>query len=231
MKPWILGLATLAASSCLPAVGRDGEPSSRQVVACVGDSITFGSGASRGKSYPSQLQAMLGDGWKVGNFGVSGRTLLRKGDRPYWKEKAYQKALSSAPDHVIIMLGTNDTKPQNWTHEKEFDRDYRDLVRSFLDLPCKPKVFVCRPCPVPEPGNWGINETNIQLEIPRINAIAKDLNLGIIDMHAALEKHPEFLPDRVHPNDDGARLMAAAAYTALTGKPAPTQKPEPALAE
>ena len=55
-------------------------------VACVGDSITQGSGAQKGKSYPAQLQGLLGEGYLVGNFGVSGRTLLKKGDFPYWKE-------------------------------------------------------------------------------------------------------------------------------------------------
>lgn len=204
-----------------------------KAVACVGDSITFGAGASKGKSYPSQLQEMLGSGWKVGNFGVSGRTMLRKGDHPYWSEKAYQDALSSEPDYVIIMLGTNDTKPHNWKHERHFAKDCRDLAKSFLDLPGRPKVFLCRPCPVPEPGNFGINEINLQRQIPRIDAVARTLKLDVIDMHAALAGHPEFLPDRVHPNDDGARLMAAAAFAAITGKPAPAEPPtpEPALTE
>ena len=83
-------------------------------VACVGDSITQGAGAAKGKSYPTQLQEMLGDEWKVMNYGLGGRTLMDRGNRPYMKEKAYQEALASAPDVVIIMLGTNDTKPQNW---------------------------------------------------------------------------------------------------------------------
>ena len=127
-------------------------------VACVGDSITQGAGAKSGQSYPSQLQALLGDGYQVGNFGVSGRTLLKKGDFPYWKEKKYQAALAMEPAIVIIMLGTNDTKPQNWKHEAEFDADYRELVKSFQSLKSKPKVFVCRPVPVPGKGNFGINE-------------------------------------------------------------------------
>src|SRR5579863_8364775 len=58
-------------------------------IACVGDSITAGLGVATGKSYPSQLQALLGDKWQVQNFGVSGRTLLKKGDHPYWIEKAF----------------------------------------------------------------------------------------------------------------------------------------------
>ncbi len=122
-------------------------------VACVGDSITQGSGAQKGKSYPAQLQGLLGEGYQVGNFGVSGRTLLKKGDFPYWKEKKYQDALAMEPAIVVIMLGTNDTKPQNWKFEAEFDADYRELVKSFQALKSKPKVFVCRPVPVPGKGN------------------------------------------------------------------------------
>jgi len=187
-------------------------------VACVGDSITQGAGAKSGQSYPSQLQALLGEGYQVGNFGVSGRTLLKKGDFPYWKEKKYQDALAMEPAIVVIMLGTNDTKPQNWKFEAEFDADYRELVKSFQALKSKPKVFVCRPVPVPGQGNYGINEENIQKEIPRVDALAKELGCGVIDMHAALAKTPELLPDRVHPNTAGAGEMAKAAAKAIAGK-------------
>jgi lysophospholipase L1-like esterase len=187
-------------------------------VACVGDSITQGVGAKSGQSYPAQLQALLGEGYKVGNFGVSGRTLLKQGDFPYWKENKYKAALAMEPAIVIIMLGTNDTKPQNWKHEAEFAADYRELVKSFQSLKSQPKVFVCRPVPVPGKGNYGINEENIQKEIPRVDALAKELGCGVIDMHAALEKFPEMLPDRVHPNTAGAGEMAKAAAKAITGK-------------
>jgi len=44
-------------------------------------------------------------------------------------------------------------------------------------------------------------------------------------MHAALADKPQLLPDRVHPNTEGAGNMAKAAFKALTGKPAP----EPAV--
>lgn len=185
-------------------------------VACIGDSITRGSGAEKGKCYPSQLQAMLGDEWVVGNFGVSGRTLLKKGDFPYWREKAYQKALRFNPDVVIIMLGTNDSKPHNWKYEAEFVLDYSDLIKSFQTLESKPKVFVCRPCAVPEPGNFGINQTALTEQIKRIDALAAKMNLGVIDMHAALADKPNLLPDRVHPNSEGAGEMAKAACAVLT---------------
>ncbi|MFM2170062.1 MAG: hypothetical protein RI957_291 [Verrucomicrobiota bacterium] len=216
MKPTIWKIFVLLSSlmSLLKAqTGHQEKPLLR--VACVGDSITQGSGAARGKSYPSQLQALLGEKWEVGNFGVSGRTLLKKGDHPYWNEKAYHNALSHAPHVVVIMLGTNDTKPQNWKFSDEFYQDYAELVESFRNLPCRPIVFVCRPCPVPGAGNFGINDPNLQVVIQQVDKLAKDKNLRVIDMHQALKDHPEMLPDRVHPNTEGAALMAKAACEAI----------------
>lgn len=189
-------------------------------VACVGDSITQGYGLSPDKTYPNQLQEMLGAGWNVNNFGVSGRTLLKKGDSPYWKEPAYQKALKSEPDVVIIMLGTNDAKPQNWMHKAEFAADYIELVKSFQALPSKPRIYACRPCPVPGSGNFDITEKPVKAQIKVIDEIVKELGLGMIDMYGALDDKPELLPDQVHPNVEGANEMAKTAYKALTGKKA-----------
>jgi lysophospholipase L1-like esterase len=215
----VTGVTGRAASPTPIDPANDGAPVR---VACVGDSITAGMGAEKGKSYPSQLQAILGHKWEVKNFGVSGRTLLKKGDHPYWIEKAFKDAQDFKPDAVIIMLGTNDTKPSNWPHHDEFYADYKDLVETFKNLPSKPRVFICRPCPVPEPGNYGINETNIRLEIPLIDQLAAEEDVASIDMHAALDGQPKLFTDRVHPNTAGAGVMAQTAAEALTGKGAQT---------
>lgn len=188
-------------------------------LACVGDSITQGSG-TKGNPYPKQLQELLGEKWKVGNFGKSGRTLMDKGDYPYMKEKLYQDALAMNPDVVIIMLGTNDTKPQNWKFKDNFYPDYKKLVESFQALESKPRIFVCRPVPVIGKGNFQINEAGIQEQIPMVDQLAKELGLGVIDMYAAFKDSPELIPDRVHPNAEGATKMAEAAYAVLTGKTA-----------
>ncbi len=187
-------------------------------VSCVGDSITQG---NKKGNYPDQLQALLGDRWVVSNFGHSGMTLLKKGDRSYWTSPRYQQALESKPDVVIIKLGTNDTKPQNWVHKADFAADYRELIESFRKLESKPRIYLCLPCPVFGAGNFKIVESGIQEEIPMIKALAKEMNLGLIDMHAPLEGKPELVPDRVHPSAAGYGLMAETAFTALTGKPAP----------
>ncbi len=186
-------------------------------LACVGDSITQGAG-TKGNPYPKQLQELLGDKWEVGNFGVSGRTLMDKGDYPYSKEKKYQDALAMKPDVVIIMLGTNDTKPQNWKFKEDYLADYKKLVTSFQSLESKPRVFICRPVPVIGNGNFGITEAGIQEQIPMIDQLAKELNVGIIDMHAAFKGKDSLIPDKVHPNAEGAAEMAKAAQAVLIGK-------------
>ena len=79
-------------------------------LACIGNSITYGYGIEdRDRdSYPAQLDRMLSDRWEVQNFGVSGATLLKDGNKPYWNESAFAAALAFKPDIVVIQLGTND---------------------------------------------------------------------------------------------------------------------------
>ena len=215
----LLPCVTLAADLSAPINLEDYQGKVR--VACVGDSITAGVGAARGQSYPAQLGRMLGERWEVRNFGVSGSTLLKEGDRPYQKENVFQAALKYQPQVVIVMLGTNDTKPQNWKLKSKFASDYKDLLGQFAKLPSKPRAFLCHPVPVPAQGNFGINEAGVREQAPIIDAIAQEMQAGVIDMHSALKDHPEMIPDRVHPNTAGATQMAKAAYKVLTGKNLP----------
>jgi len=130
----------------------------RKKVACIGDSITYGARiANRNvNSYPAQLGRMLGKGYSVSNFGVSGATLLKKGNKPYWRQRAFGFARKFLPDVVVIKLGTNDTKPANWKHRDSLVDDYVEMVKAFQELDSKPKVFICYPVPV-FPERWGIN--------------------------------------------------------------------------
>jgi acyl-CoA thioesterase-1 len=192
-------------------------------IACVGDSITAGAGIKdpKNNAYPAQLQKMLGDNYAIKNFGVSGRTLLKHGDFPYWKEKAFQAAKDFAPNIVIIKLGTNDTKPQNWKFKDEFAPDAKALVQEFQSLPSKPKIYLCHPVPA-FPGNFGIRDEVIKDEVnPAVDQVAKETGAELIDLYTALKDHKDLFPDKVHPNADGARLMAEAIYKSLTGKDAP----------
>jgi len=211
---WALWLSAGVVASAPVDVGAFKEPIR---VACVGDSITVGVGASKRNSYPDQLARMLGEKWVVKNFGVSGTTLLKHGDRPYQQQAAFQKALASRPNVVVIKLGTNDTKPQNWKFKDEFPADYENLIRQFAQLSTKPRIFVCHPAFVPGNGNYGINEADVLEEISLLDKLAANERLDVIDIHGALKDHPEMLPDRIHPNTAGATIMAKTVFQALTG--------------
>lgn len=210
--------ATILATVALAAPVDTSKYSAPIRVACVGDSITAGVGATKGNAYPAQLGRMLGEKWIVENFGVSGATLLNHGNHPYQKTGAFKKALASRPDVVIIKLGSNDTKPNNWKLKDEFVSDYKDLISQFAQLPSKPRIYVCYPAFVPGQGNYGINEAAVLEQINMINRLSWGEKLSLIDIHGALKDHPEMLPDRVHPNTDGATVMAKTVFQALTGK-------------
>jgi lysophospholipase L1-like esterase len=123
---------------------------------------------------------------------------------------------------VVIMLGTNDTKPHNWKHfESDYEKDYRGMIARFAGLGNKPRIFLCHPPYIAKDGNWGINDPDTKAQMPVIEKLAKSMNVGVINVHAALEGHDELIPDKVHPNTEGATLIAGAVFKGLTGKPAP----------
>jgi acyl-CoA thioesterase-1 len=190
-------------------------------IACIGDSITYGySIKNRSKDcYPAQLGRMLGQKWQVRNFGVSGATLLKKGDLPYWNQQAFKDALAYNPHVVIIKLGTNDTKPQNWKYKDQFAADYTNMIDRFAELPSNPRIWICQP--VPAYGEqWGISETRIKNEvIPLINRIARSKHVPVIDLYGPLSGKPELFPDQIHPNAEGAYDIAKEIYAVLTGRP------------
>jgi acyl-CoA thioesterase-1 len=189
-------------------------------VACVGDSITFGSGVKDREvnNYPAQLGRMLGEKWEVRNFGVSGATMLRKGDKPYDKQKAYNDALAWKPDVVVIKLGTNDSKPQNWKHKQDFAGDARAMALAFRQVNPAVRVFLCLPVPA-YPGNFGIRDEVIRDEaVPVLREVAKETNATVVDLYEALSGKKEMFPDKVHPNAEGATVIAKTVYKALTGK-------------
>lgn len=189
-------------------------------VACIGNSITFGSTIKDrvNDSYPSVLGRLLGETYEVKNFGLSGRTMLRKGTRPYRNEQAFQEALVYNPDIVIIKLGTNDSKPVNWQFKDDFEKDYGEFVDVFKNLSSKPKIFICKPLPAFK-INFDIRDSIIVNDIiPIIENISKAQEVEVIDLYKLFTGKGNLLPDGIHPNEEGAALMAKEIYKAIKGK-------------
>lgn len=195
-------------------------------VACVGDSITYGARVDdRDKhSYPAQLQALLGEGYSVENFGVGSLTLIRKGQPTVWNE--LPKIKEANPDIIIISLGTNDTCGMGtcgdrkcWEYKDEFESDYRDLVDELSVLPSNPIIFIAAPSPMvlETPGlnservaGLSVRKPRLQELIGMIKRVANEKNVSFIDLNEPLDHRPALFTesDGVHPNKDGYKAIA-----------------------
>ena len=186
-------------------------------VACVGNSITDGHGIDMASAYgyPAELQKILGNDYWVKNFGVSGRTMLKKGDQPYIREKAWADAQAFKPDVVVIKLGTNDSKPQNWQYKNEFQKDLEQMIQALRPA----RILLCTPVPALK-SSWNISDSVIANEIiPIQRKVAKKYGLQVVDLHTLFTGDGAgMLDDGIHPDGKGVRRMAEIIADAIKTK-------------
>ena len=186
-------------------------------VACVGDSITYGFMVRnwRKNNYPAVLNRLLGENYCVNNFAYTNRTAIKSADYPLVKEKIYKRSLDFKPDIVIILLGTNDSKKNNWNEDK-FINDYSEMIDSYLSLESAPKVYVLVPPPVFEIHKkvpYQLRKTVIEEEIiPAVQHMANAKGIDCIDVHKVFNGKKKLFTDGVHPNAKGSRLLAKTIY-------------------
>ena len=213
-------------------------------VACVGNSITAGYGLGWQEDYPFRLQEMLGDSYKVQNFGVSSMTFANKGpsdNMSYWNTDKFKAALEFTPEIVVIELGTNDSKffsnncigtdgqPQYNYNYGQYDKenlykDYEALIDTFAHLPTSPRIIATLQ-PYSNNCGWGIMDTAIVNQInPIILEVATKKGVEIIDLHSQFNTPAWFLPDSVHPNATGAKELARIIKEGILKTPADTSK-------
>jgi hypothetical protein len=164
-------------------------------VACIGNSITQGSS----ETWPHAAGVILGSHYNVKNYGVGGTTLLKKGDFPYWTYSQFYEAQDFNPHIIFISLGTNDSKPQNWTHGREFYNDYINFVHTFRQNGRKPQIYVCYPPPA-WIDNFGITDSIIHDQIiPLIDSVRRVENLLLIDWNQLMDTMASYSDDGIHP--------------------------------
>lgn len=191
-------------------------------VSCVGNSITYGMRLDdrERESYPVRLQEMLGDRYEVGNFGKSGATLLRHGHRPYFEQEEFRQAMEFAGDIVVIHLGVNDTDPRNWPHfQDEFVGDYLALIDSLRSVNPKARFLIARMTPIGSTHSRFISGTKTwhgQIQ-EAIETVAYAAGAELIDFYEPLYPYPWMFPDAVHPNAEGAGILAKTVYQGITG--------------
>ncbi len=213
---WIL----MALAVIVQAAAADTQKKTK--VACVGNSITYGFLVQNREknAYPFQLADMLGKDYEVGNFGRSGATLLRKGHNPYWNNPEYPAALQFKPDILLIHLGVNDTDPRNWpNYNSEFISDYVDLIESFRKENPNVRVIIANLSPLLSKHPRFRSGTLVWRDKARqaIREVAEITGAELIDFGETLRDFPDLMPDGIHPDSAGSRLMAETALAAITG--------------
>lgn len=218
-----IAACVLLAASVVPSWGA-------RRVACIGNSITYGFLVENREqnAYPKQLGRMLGEEFEVGNFGHSGSTLLMKGHNPYMKLPEYAAALEFKPDVAVIHLGVNDTDPRDWPeYGDEFVKDYVELINSLKRVNPKVEVFVARLTPLSAKHfRFRSGTRDWRLEVNRaIENVAKITGAKLIDFNEPFRDRQNLMPDGIHPNAEGAGLLAETVYKAITNKYGPLRLP------
>lgn len=200
-------------------------PAEKQIrIACVGDSITYGTGVENREEncYPVKLQEDLGtEQWRVGNFGVDGVTAQEMPKVSYRKQDRYQQSLDYGADIVVLMLGTNDAKTENWENSEAFLSDYRTLVETYRELETEPEMILMTPPAVfasdeTEESSFGIRSDVVRQIADAVKDFGEEEGFSVIDLYTLTEDHPEwFREDGIHPNAEGARQIAAAVCDAV----------------
>lgn len=169
--------------------------SSSGIIVCFGDSLTFGTGASIGMDYPSQLAKMLGR--QVINKGVPGDTtssaLLRlKID-----------VLSKNPDIVLITLGGNDLK--NGVSRDIAFGNLKQIVQTIQEQGAK--VII-----------GGLSWPGIDRGFGKgYEDLAQQTGALLIpDIFTAIADNPVLMNDPIHPNNIGYRIIARRFSNAIT---------------
>lgn len=176
-------------------------------VACIGDSITNGGGKNKSLFYPVQLDSLLGDGFQVLNCGESGATMQSDGNKPYWHQKDLNNVFVYMPDIIVIMLGTNDSKTNNW-NAASYERNYQLMIDTLNTMDTKPQIYLCFPPPAYSSA-WSISDSTILSGvIPIVERISKRNNLQIIDVYNGMTKMSDLFPDGIHPNEKGIKIMS-----------------------
>lgn len=199
-------------------------------IACIGDSITWGTAMTNRveECYPAQLQRLLGGGYEVLNCGDPGSGVYLEPKAPdgKWCPHPWRKGASAAnayafrPDIVVSNLGINDCELYMGEHncagclpvEKGlFRRQYVNLLKEFCKDGSKPKFVVWTRLGPTGKGHGLKGKANASLMEEDLKAVADDVGATALDMLTPLQPLIEtahFAADGIHPEGGGQRVIA-----------------------
>lgn len=165
-----------------------------ETIICFGDSLTYGTGASKAMDYPSQLSKLMHK--KVINAGVPGDT-TGSALRRLKRDVLFQK-----PDVVLITLGGNDLK--NGVSKDVAFSNLKKIVESIQNNGARVIIGGLK-FPFRDRGyGKGYHE------------LADETGVSLIpDIFEGIMGNRKMMSDSIHPNDAGYTLMAQRFYKAM----------------
>lgn len=173
----------------------------------LGDSLTEGYGVQKEKAFPALVEKKLQEAkldWKVTNAGVSGSTSASAASRTDW-------ILKSKPDAILLALGANDGLRGLSTESME--KNLREAINKMKAA--KIKVFLAG---MQMPPNFGADYTKKYREVfPRV---AKEEKIDLLPflLQKVGGESKLNLADRIHPNEEGHKIIAETVFQFLKGK-------------
>ena len=192
-------------------------------IACIGDSITFGSGINnKNETYPAVLQTLLGEKYEVKNFGNPGRGIIKSskrgnGQRAFIFQKEHEAALAFNPHFVICNLGINDIMAVREGKVKEFVPDYIELIEQYKKLPAKPTVFIWTKLSPLFPQHRCINWEEPFILRNHLKEVYRKSGALPLNMFDPLVGRSDIMSsDGIHPNSNGAKVIAEQTFKAIS---------------
>ncbi len=198
MKKLIVGIICLSAIAAIyhfitPSAAIVNRTPSGGAIVCFGDSLTYGTGASKGMDYPTQLSRMIG--LPVMNAGVPGDTTARA-------LKRLDGVLDRQPRVVLITLGGNDLK-NGISRQTAFD-NLRAIIRS---VQAEGALVIIGGIEIPFYGK-GFGGAYRELAEETGSVLIPNVFDGIMGTRSLMS-------DPIHPNSQGYTVMAQHFYRAL----------------
>ena len=176
-----------------PPPVKNARPAGENII-CFGDSLTYGTGASQGMDYPSQLSRRIGR--PVINAGIPGDTTDTA------LARLERDVLDRSPRIVLITLGGNDLK-----NRQDRDRAFRNLKTIITAIQGRGALVIVGGLDVPVWGR-GFQEQYRKVCEETGAVLVPDILKGLLG-------NPGKMSDAIHPNDAGYGIMAGYFYEAI----------------
>ena len=184
-------------------------------IACIGNGVTHGVGVENREknNFPQQLQYLLGSSYKVTNFGVVNAPVLSNGVNGYNKTAAFKKSQTGNPNIVFVELGLDEIKATDTAVISNFKITLEGIVQSYANLSTRPRIVLLLPLPIFLNDSSLLNNSVIKNKIiPKIQKIAFEKNLEVLDLFSMFIDKQDLFLDKIHPSSLGGTLISKRLY-------------------